>query len=120
EMKVHRWAVPRFHHAFAAPGWHSGYVEITDNGLPADDRRYFAFEVLDEVKVLAVNGAPSAVPRLDEMFFLKKALTASVAGRSPIKLDVIDPNALAQTDLADYPLVILANVESVPAPVVEK
>jgi hypothetical protein len=60
------------------------------------------------------------VPRLDELFFLKSALAASVAGESPVRLDVVDPTGLAQVDLADYPLVVLANVESVPAPTVEK
>ncbi|MGE0609976.1 MAG: BatA domain-containing protein [Pirellulales bacterium] len=120
ELKANRWSVPRFHHAFAAPGWHRGYVEIEDSGLPADDRRYFAFEVLDEVKVLAVDGAPSAVARLDELFFLKNALTASIGGRSSIKLDTVEPAALAQANLDSYPLLILANVESLAAPLVEK
>src|SRR5207253_1819373 len=69
-----RWAVPHFYHTFTTGGWHSGYIEIPEDALASDNRRYFAFEVLDRVKVLAVNGAPSQVPRLDELFFLKTAL----------------------------------------------
>ena len=65
-----RWARPRFHHSFATEGWHWGYVEVDDLHYPLDNRRYFAVEVLDKVNLLAVNGAPSVVPRLDELFFL--------------------------------------------------
>lgn len=115
-----RWAAPRFYHTFQTGGWHSGYIEVQDQTLPQDNRRYFAFEVLDSVKVLAVNGAPSQVPRLDELFFLKLALTASAEGKNPIQLDTIAPQAVASTDVSKYPLVILANVESLTSAAVEK
>jgi hypothetical protein len=115
-----RWAVPRFHHTFATGGWHSGYVEVDDENLTLDNRRYFAIEVLDGVKVLAVNGAPSQVARLDELFFLRTALTASSEGKGPINLDSIGPAELAAADLGKYPLVILANVESLSSAAVEK
>ena len=114
-----RWAVPRFEHTFTSGGWHTGYVEVHDPVLPQDNRRYFAFEVLDSVRVLAVDGAPSQVPRLDELFFLKLALTAAPEGKSAIQVDSVSPGALTGSDLERYPLVILANVESLPAPAVE-
>ena len=114
-----RWAAPRFHHTFAAGGWHSGSVEVRDPALPGDNRRDFAFEVLDGIKVLAVDGAPSRIPRLDELFFLKTALTAGAEGKGPIQFDAIAPGALDSTDLGPYPLVILANVEAVPPAAVE-
>jgi hypothetical protein len=116
-----RWAIPRFYHTFTTGGWHSGYVEVQDDALPADNRRYFAFEVLDSVKVLAVNGAPSQVPRLDELFFLKAALgAANPDGKSPIQVDVVGVPDLASADVSKYPLVIIANAETLPAPAVEK
>lgn len=117
-----RWAVPRFYHTFTTSGWHSGHVEVEDDTLTLDNRRYFAFEVLESVKVLAVNGAPSQVPRLDELFFLKTALTAPPEDKkaSPIAIDVIGPPALGGAELDKYPLVILANVESLSADAVEK
>jgi uncharacterized membrane protein len=114
-----RWPAPRFHHTFTTGGWHAGYVEVDDEAFPLDNRRYFAFEVLDSIKVLAVNGAPSDVPRLDELFFLKTALTAAPEGRGPIQVDVVNAPDLASTDLASYPLVVLANVESLPAVAVQ-
>jgi hypothetical protein len=115
-----RWQVPRFHHTFDKGGWHSGYVEVADESLAADNRRYFAFQVLDSIKLLAVNGAPSSVPRLDELFFLRLALSAASEGASPIQMDTIAAPGLADRDLASYPLVLLANVESLPLAAVEK
>jgi hypothetical protein len=107
-----RWARPRFHHAFSTPGWHWGHVEVDDPNYPLDNRRYFAVEVLDKVNLLAVNGAPSVVPRLDELFFLKLALTVSPEGqKSPVNVDTVSPATLADADLSKYPIVILANVE---------
>src|SRR5205823_5738563 len=112
---------PRFYHTFAAGGWHSGYVEVEDTTLALDNKRYFALEVVDAVPVLAVNGSPSEVRRLDELFYLNLALTASAEGQqSPVKVDTVAPPALAGADLKKYPLVILANVESLPADAVEK
>jgi hypothetical protein len=114
------WAVPRFYHTFTTGGWHSGYLETQDETMPLDNRRYFSLEVLDSVKILAVNGAPSQVPRLDELFFLKAALTASPEGKSPFQIEVIGAPSLAARNLSDFPLVILANVESLSNPAVEK
>lgn len=107
-----RWSVPTLHHTFDEGGWHSGYVQVADETLDADNRRYFAFEVLDAVKVVAVNGASSSVKRLDELFFLEAALRASASGKSPIAVSVELPRTFASTDLTGIPLVILANVES--------
>jgi uncharacterized membrane protein len=119
------WATPRFHHTFAKGGWHSGFVEVLDEVLPLDNRRYFAFPIIDSVKVLAVNGAPASVPHLDELAYLRAALTATADedGQSPIQIDAVSPAELTARSLADlkkYPLIILANVESLAASVVEK
>lgn len=120
-LQTGRWAAPRFHHTFAKGGWHSGTVEVEDKTMPLDNRRHFALEVIETVKVLAVNGAPSQVRRLDELFFLNLALTAGTEEQpSPIAMDTIAPPALATADLAKYPLVILANVESLTADAVER
>ncbi|MBP87062.1 MAG: hypothetical protein CMJ64_10160 [Planctomycetaceae bacterium] len=115
-----RWATPTFYHTFDEGGWHSGYVQVADESLDTDNRRYFAFEVLDSVKVLAVNGAPSSVHRLDEVFFLKTALGASASGNSPIDVTTVLPRSFTGSDLTDVRVVILANVESLSSQAVEK
>jgi von Willebrand factor type A domain/Aerotolerance regulator N-terminal/Putative glutamine amidotransferase len=136
-----RWNFPRLYHAFSAPGWQAGFVEVgrvaqNKDGVaepaeagPAaiDSRRYFALEVLESVKVLAVNGSPSQVPVQDELFFLRFGLTVSPEGqKSSIELEEIALANVAEkiTDLdrfrAEFPLVILANVEALPDAALEK
>jgi len=119
-IQAGRWSVPRLHHTFASGGWHSGYVQVKDASLESDNRRYFAFEVLDSVKVIAVNGASSSVKRLDELFFLKAALRATAAGQNPIDVSIQRPGEFDDTDLTNVPLVILANVESLPPQAIDK
>jgi hypothetical protein len=119
------WATPRFHHTFTKPGWHWGYVEASGDNLPADNRRYFAFELIGSVEILAVNGAPSSVPRLDELYFLRFALTASPTeeGESPFKIVEQSPagfSSITAAEMKKYPLIILANVESLSAPAVNR
>lgn len=129
EQKVERlpggkWAAPRFHHAFATAGWHGGSIEVADDTLPADNRRFFAVEVPAQartVPVLAVNGAPSSVPHQDELFFLRLALTAAADDQKPpFDLRAVSPGEVGAVDLTTYPLVILANVERLTEAAVEK
>ncbi len=129
EQKVERlpggkWASPRFYHTFTTGGWHSGYVEIDDDALSADNRRHFAIEVpetTETVSVLAVNGAPSSVLHQDELFFLRLALTAAPEGqKTPFEIRSIAPAELNGLDVNKYPLIILANVEKLSEAAVEK
>jgi hypothetical protein len=121
KLQTGRWAAPRFHHTFTTGGWHSGYVEVEDETLPADNRRYFAVEVLQSVKVLAVDGGQSKVGREDALFFLQRALTASPERqKSPVEVDVVPPDAFVDKDLNGYPLIVLADVESLSPKAVDK
>jgi hypothetical protein len=116
-----RWAMPSFHHTFKKGGWHHGSIEVDDPNLPQDNKRYFALEVLEGVKVLAVNGAPSQVAHLDELFFLRLALTAAPEGQEPpVQVEAVAPQAVATAELDKYRVVVLANVESLPEAAVEK
>ena len=115
-----RWIAPRFHTTFLSAGWHTGRVEIAGDAMPADDARHFAVNVRAGLPILAIDGAPSRVASRDELFFLRAALGASEAGRGPFRLDAIAPDALMGRDLSAYPLVVLANVANLAAPIVEK
>lgn len=136
-----RWAVATLHHTFGQGGWQEGYVEVSDATFEPDNRRWFALQVVDRVPVLAVNGSPSQVPRLDELFFVRAALraaarqgqsTASAFGRGAapgdaaparadadnagVVLDTLLAPQITSADLAGYRAVILANVASLPEP----
>jgi hypothetical protein len=115
-----RWAAPLFHHTFARGGWHSGYVDIGADNFAPDNRRYFAVEVLDSIRILAVNGAPSQIPQRDALFFLRTALTTSAGNSQPIGLESVAPPELAGKDVTGYAVILLVNVESLPPAAVEK
>ncbi|MEI7436624.1 MAG: BatA domain-containing protein [bacterium] len=110
---------PVFLHTFTTPGWHSGWVELSPDNLDADNRRWFAFEVRAALPVLAVNGAPSAVRRLDELFYMRAALDAGGTNRG-VRLDSLRPEALGSARLEDYPVAILANVAQLDEAVVQR
>ena len=118
-LRSGRWSVTTFHHTFESGGWHAGYVQTSDGTLAGDDRRYFAFQVLDAINVLAVNGAPSSVRWLDELFFVEAALGAGMAGQNAVDVEVVDADALINANLDDFSLVILANVETLASQAVE-
>jgi len=115
-----RWSVFTLHHTFHSGGWQSGYVAVEDERLTADNRRYFCFEVLDAVNVVAVNGAPSSIRRNDELFFLQAALAAGGTETNPIRVTSVRANAFQGASLDDVRLVILANVETLPDAAVGK
>ncbi len=129
EQKVERlpgnkWASPRFYHTFGETGWHGGYVEIDDESLAADNKRFFTLEIPTQtqtVSILAVNGAPSSVAHQDELFFLRFALTAAPEGqKAPFDITAIAPSEVASSELKSYPLVVLANVAELSESAVEK
>lgn len=115
-----RWRVLTLHHTFHKGGWQAGYVVVDDPRLVADNRRYFSFEVLEAVNVVAVNGAPSSIRRNDELFFLQAALAAGGAETDPIQVTEVRPNAFQAVPLDEVRLVVLANVETLPEAAVGK
>ncbi|RKU38891.1 hypothetical protein C6496_05160 [Candidatus Poribacteria bacterium] len=42
-------------HNFSTPGTHTGYLSLTEDRLNIDNRRYFALDVIGEVRVLCVG-----------------------------------------------------------------
>jgi uncharacterized membrane protein len=145
-------AVTRFVYRFNRSGWQRGRVEwdgVTAAGetpvadaIAADNRRVFAVAVQQQLKILAVDGAPAELPGSDELFFFRTALlldqgqggaaadpaavdakTKSAGNRRKERLITLDTVTLAQlatAKLEDYSVVLLANVASFPPPVVEQ
>lgn len=113
--------VVRMEYRFAEPGWRAGRVEVIAQDsaavdvMPKDNRRFFSLNVLTGLKVLAINGSPSAVATQDELFFLRLALTAASQNASynqQIELTQITPDQLNEPLLNEHPVIVLANVSA--------
>ncbi|MBI4602666.1 MAG: BatA domain-containing protein [Planctomycetes bacterium] len=105
----------RFPYVQPEPGWVRGSVTLSPDALSADDERFFAFRVAKGVPVLLVNGMPSPIRYLDELFFAKLALAADreAAGAALFEAAEASPADLAAADLARHRAVVLANVAEV-------
>jgi len=102
---------------FTTPGYHTVVAELRADGLVVDNRRYLAVRVEEDIKVLLVDGDPSADPLERETFHLEVALQpeddamGAVQGRfTPFEPVYVMPDQLDDHDLKEYEVVILANV----------
>ncbi len=101
---------------FSTPGTHIGYLTLTADRLNIDNRRYFALDVLGEVRVLCVG---------EQTEYLALALnphTAVSGGRnsnSPVESQLMilptqcTPTAFESFPLEDYEVIILADVPKI-------
>ena len=86
----------------AEAGWLSGYIEIDDNPVDFDNRRYFSLYVPEDEKVLVVEGDPSRnVHVLYESIF------------SQFEANFIPARDLATVQLNEYRSLVLLGVNQV-------
>ncbi len=95
--------------AFPRGGPAAAQLSIPADALPLDDARALVVEVPRDVRALIVDGAPSPVKYRDEAYFVESALASPA---SPVRPRMVDGEALAREDLAQYDVVFLLNVRS--------
>ena len=88
----------RFTRSVLGTGFHSGYVEISDDKFMADNRYYFSFRIPDRFNLLIISGddaAPYAalalVPNqtLSQYWSVKQATPAELSGVNFLDYDVV-------------------------------
>ncbi len=98
-----------FHVGGLEPGTHQGFLRIVgQDGLAADDTRFFTVAVRPAWRVLVVAPRPSQSYAL----FLTEALAPAVfrkRGQSRFDCDICDQGELAKRQLADYAAVCLVD-----------
>ena len=95
---------------------HTGWVEISEDPLLVDNKRYFMLQSLQSIKVHAVRERERSGSRYqsDETFFIKKAL-ASV-GNTAIRIDFTETFSVPNVaTLARLDVLILADVAELSA-----
>lgn len=117
---------------FSTPGTHTGYFTLTSDRLNIDNRRYFALDVIGEVRVLCVgeqteylalalnphtNGRqPSVSVSNQQSDFLSASPTADsrlLTAGTMILPTQCTPNQFESLPLEDYDVIILADVAEI-------
>jgi hypothetical protein len=105
--------------AFLRAGDESVRAEMPRDALPVDNVRYASVEVVSAIRVLIVNGEPSADEYEDEVSLLRTALRPEGEVFSGHEVTVIDEAALEGTNLSAFHAVVLANVYRISEPAAE-
>jgi hypothetical protein len=85
-------------------------VSIAKDALNLDDSITLPLDAGGALEVLIVDGAPQALPFLDEVFYLQNALEQIRGGRARIKLTMVGPEQVTAAAIAGARVVVLANV----------
>ncbi len=100
-------------HTFAEPGQHTIELKLPDDAMAGDNTRSLTVEVAQSVRILLVDGEPGIASRDSEVFYLAQVL---FSGDTPIQTTVLpDSEWFNQPGVGNYDLVVLANVEKIPA-----
>ena len=89
---------------------HTGWVELPEDALSIDNKRYFTLQSLQSIKVHAVRAEPRTRGRYQtvETFFMKKALAS---GSDAVQIDFTESVSVPNVStLASVDVLILADV----------
>jgi hypothetical protein len=98
---------------FKSAGEHRVEVHLQDDSLPVDNRRWLAFPVREELKVLLVDGNPSGDDRKAATFYIRRAIDPSTLDnpfRGTLRPTVITESELPAIKLASFDVVALCNM----------
>ncbi len=104
---------------FPRPGSQAVRLDLAADALPLDNTRHFSAEVLGAIRILIVNGEPSADRYNDETTFLATALKPEgtvFSGNEPV---IVDEAEFDSMQLSTFHVVVLANVYRLSDPAVE-
>jgi len=95
-------------------GSHWGYLELSPDARPGDDRYYFVVRTQGRgIPLLVVDGAPSSVPFESAADFVALAARppdSDLADRSVFTIESVSADEFPGTDLSGFAAVVLADV----------
>ncbi len=98
---------------------HTGWVEIDNEALKIDNRRYFTVQSMKSIKTHCVNGEQKRSDIEDETFFLTRAVLNIGDAGAPI--DYTESTTFpSAASLKQYDVLILANVNQITAAEAER
>ncbi len=93
---------------------HTGWVEIPDDDLSVDNKRYFTISTPYTLDTLLIDGDPKTNIYESETFYLEKALNPGREHASPIKPAICSIYEVDNVTFTDFDIVFLCNVETLP------
>ena len=93
----------RFTQSVSSTGFHSGFVELTDDYFGADNRYYFSFRIPDRSNLLIIDADPIA-----SLLALALVPDQTITGYWSVKQT--QPELLSGVNFLDYDVVVLAGV----------
>jgi hypothetical protein len=97
-------------YAFDDPGFVPVSLAMEGDALAEDDVRYVSADVRRQVRMLVVDGAPSGVPKEDEVYYFERAIAAGAQDQPAPR--VITADDLPHADLSLFDVVVLAGVNT--------
>ena len=98
---------------------HTGWVEIDNDALKIDNRRYFTVQSMKSIKTHCVNGEQKRSDIEDETFFLTRAVLN--VGDEGAPIDYTESTTFpSAASLKQYDVLILANVSQITAAEAER
>jgi hypothetical protein len=101
--------------AFPGPGAHALSLELPEDELPGDNRRWVAVPVKDTLLIRLVDGEPSSVPFGSEVDYLAAPLSIGIGSAEAWRVEVVPDQDFLSPRLDPADLLVLANVAA-PAP----
>ncbi|MCI0514589.1 BatA domain-containing protein [candidate division KSB1 bacterium] len=95
-------------------GFQSGYLSLEADDLARDNRRYFAFYVPEQIRVLLVGN------RLQDVNYFNWALNPRADSALSLKSTSVRGDQLTTVDFNAYHVVVLSNVPGLPAAVLTR
>ena len=102
---------------FPSAGMHDVSLELPDDELPGDNRRWAAVPVRDSLLIRLVDGEPSAEPFGSEVDYLAAPLSVGVGDAEAWRVEVVTEDDFLAPRLDPADVLVLANVA---APTVEQ
>ncbi len=112
-VKAHDQAQVKFTRSVTTTGFHSGYVEISDDKFMDDNRYYFSFRIPDRFNLLVIDGDNTGK-------LLSLALAPSPTLTQYWSVKSVDPNDLTGVDLNQYDAIIVTGAPSLPKTYIDR
>jgi hypothetical protein len=96
--------------SFPGPGAHDLSLELPEDELPGDNRRWVAVPVKDSLLIRLVDGEPSSLPFGSEVDYLAAPLSIGIGAAEAWRVEVVPDQDFVSPRLDPADVLVLANV----------